>query len=56
MTEIFRRLYKSMIEELQKELDGKPQIISLDLSEAQNCYRLYEETKNEMPSTKGILS
>ncbi len=35
------------LEELKGELGGKPRIISLDLSVAENCYQLYELTKGE---------
>jgi len=35
------------LEELKGELGGKPRIISLDLSAPENCYKLYEMTKDE---------
>jgi short-subunit dehydrogenase len=35
------------LEELKDELGGKPHIINLDLSSSENCYRLYEMTKDE---------
>lgn len=35
------------LEELKSELDGKPRIISSDLSVEENCRKLYEETKSE---------
>ncbi len=37
----------NLLEELKTELDGKPEIISLDLSVADNCIRLYEMTKDK---------
>lgn len=36
-----------LLEQLKTELDGKPKIISLDLSVEENCRKLYEQTKNE---------
>lgn len=38
---------KENLETLKKELDGKPQIISMDLSFEENCYTLYNSLKNE---------
>ncbi len=35
------------LEELKKELNGKPHIISLDLSKEENCFKLYNETKDK---------
>ncbi len=35
------------LEELKNELGGKPRIISLDLSDPESCYKLYEMTKAE---------
>ena len=35
------------LEELKKELDGKPRIIALDLSVDGNCEKLYRETQDE---------
>ncbi len=35
------------LEELKGELGGKPRIISLDLSDPENCHKLYEMTKHE---------
>lgn len=36
-----------LLEKLKTELDGKPQIIPLDLSTEDNCRRLYETTKDK---------
>lgn len=35
------------LEEIKGELGGKPHIISLDLSDPENCQKLYEMTKDE---------
>lgn len=37
----------NLLEELKAELDGKPRIITLDLSTEENCRQLYEQTKTE---------
>ncbi len=36
-----------LLEQLKTELEGKPKIISLDLSVEENCCKLYEQTKDE---------
>ena len=36
-----------LLEKLSAELDGKPHIITLDLSSEENCYNLYESLKEE---------
>ncbi len=36
-----------LLETLKAELDGKPEIISLDLSIEDNCHKLYEVTKDK---------
>ncbi|MBQ9756830.1 MAG: SDR family NAD(P)-dependent oxidoreductase [Clostridia bacterium] len=36
-----------LLEELKAELGGKPKVISLDLSVPENCYQLYDMTKDE---------
>ncbi len=38
---------KERLEKLQKELKTKVRIISLDLMKEENCFKLYELTKNE---------
>ena len=38
---------KESLEKLQKELKTKVRIISLDLMQEENCFKLYEQTKNE---------
>lgn len=35
------------LEELRKELSGSVRVIPADLSRAENCFRLYEQTKQE---------
>ena len=35
------------MEELKKELNTNVQIIQLDISTKENCYELYNKTKNE---------
>ena len=37
----------NLLEELKAELDGKPRIITLDLSTEENCRQLYDQTKTE---------
>ena len=36
-----------LLEKLRDELDGKPEIISLDLSSEENCHKLYQLTKDK---------
>ena len=38
---------EKLLEELKAELDGKPEIISLDLSLKENCFDLYERLKDK---------
>ena len=38
---------ENLLEDLKSELDGKPEIISLDLSSEKNCFELYERLKDK---------
>ncbi len=38
---------EDLLNDLKSELDGKPEIIILDLSNAENCFKLYENLKNK---------
>ena len=39
---------KDRLEELQKELQTKVEIITLDLSKKENCIQLFEQTKDQL--------
>ena len=47
---------KERLEKLQKELKTKVRIISLDLMKEENCFKLYELTKNEGFGLFGMFS
>ena len=38
---------KELLDELKAELDNKPEIITLDLSNAENCLKLYDDLKDK---------
>ncbi len=38
---------EDLLKNLKKELDGKPEVIVLDLSSTENCFELYEKLKDK---------